>query len=212
MFARLMPQEGKFFDLFSAHAELIVQGGKELSALVASLGQSREEALRRAKAIDEIEKKADRITHETVQLLHKTFITPLDREDIHGLITAMDDILDMTQDVAESVNLYHISSLTEETRQLADICLGCGERVRTAVGLLRNLDDGTAILKTCQEIDRLESDADRVMRAAMSKLFRDEPDTRQLIKLKAIYELLEAITDRCEDVANLIEGIVLENS
>jgi len=84
--------------------------------------------------------------------------------------------------------------------------------VRSAVGLLRNMENGAAILKTCQEIDRLESDADRVMRSAMSKLFRDEPDTRQLIKLKAIYELLETVTDRCEDVANLIEGIVLENS
>jgi len=88
----------------------------------------------------------------------------------------------------------------------------CCERVRTAVNLLSNVKDAEAILKTCQEIDRLESDADRVMRAAMSKLFRDENDVKQLIKLRTIYELLETITDRCEDVANLIEGIVLENS
>jgi predicted phosphate transport protein (TIGR00153 family) len=212
MFARFMPQEGKFFDLFNAHAELIVQGGKALSVLVSELGDSREEALRQAKAIDEIESRADRITHETIQLLHKTFITPLGREEIHGLITAMDDILDLTQDVAQSVTLYDIRRLTEQAKQLADICLSCGERVRSAVSLLPNMENGSAILQTCQQIDRLESDADRVMRAAMSKLFRDEPDTRQLIKLKEIYELLEAITDRCEDVANLIEGIVLENS
>jgi hypothetical protein len=212
MFARLMPQEGKFFDLFDAHAGLIVDGGKELAALVSALEDSRDEAVRHCKAIDEIEKRADRYTHETIQLLHKTFITPLDRDSIHGLITAMDDILDMMQDVAESVTLYDIRRLTEQAKQLADICLSCGERVRSTVGLLRDMGNGAAILKTCQEIDRLESDADRVMRSAMSKLFRDEPDVRQLIKLKAIYELLEAITDRCEDVANLIEGIVLENS
>jgi predicted phosphate transport protein (TIGR00153 family) len=212
MFARLMPREGKFFDLFNAHAELVVEGGRELVALVSALGEPGSDAFERAKAIDDIERRADRITHETVQLLHKTFITPLDRDDIHGLITRMDDILDLTQDVAESVNLYDIRRLTPQAEQLADICLSCCERVRSAVGLLRNMENGAAILKTCQEIDRLESDADRVMRSAMSKLFRDEPDTRQLIKLKAIYELLETVTDRCEDVANLIEGIVLENS
>ncbi len=212
MFARFMPQEGKFFELFNAHAELIVQGGRELAALVSELGESPDETAQRAKAINEIETKADRITHETIQLLHKTFITPLGREEIHSLITSMDDILDLTQDVAQTVTLYDVRRLTEQAKQLADICLSCGERVRSAVGLLRSMDNGGAILKTCQEIDRLESDADRVMRSAVSKLFRDEPDVRQLIKLKAIYELLETITDRCEDVANLIEGIVLENS
>lgn len=207
-----MPQEGRFFELFNAHAELIVEGGKALAALVSELGDSHEEAMRHAQIIDEVESRADRITHETIQLLHKTFITPLGREEIHGLITTMDDILDLTQDVAQSINLYDIRRLTEPAKQLADICLSCGERVRSAVSLLPSMDNGAAILQTCQQIDRLESDADRVMRAAMSKLFRDEPDTRQLIKLKEIYELLESITDRCEDVANLIEGIVLENS
>ena len=207
-----MPQEGKFFELFNAHAELIVQGGRDLAALVSALGDPREDATRHAKAVDESEKKADRITHETIQLLHRTFITPLGREEIHGLISSMDDILDLMQDAAQTVALYDIRSLTEQAKQLADICLSCGERVRSAVALLRSMENGSAILKTCQEIDRLESDADRVMRSAMSKLFRDEPDVRQIIKLKEIYELLEAITDRCEDVANLIEGIVLENS
>ena len=124
----------------------------------------------------------------------------------------MDDILDLMQDVAESIVLYDIRKITPESKQLAEICQMCCERVRTAVGLLKNVKDAEAIMKTCHEIDRLESDADRVMRAAMSKLFRDENDVKQLIKLRTIYELLETITDRCEDVANLIEGIVLENS
>jgi len=114
--------------------------------------------------------------------------------------------------VAESIVLYDIRKITPESKQLAEICQMCCERVRTAVSLLKNVKDAEAILKTCQEIDRLESDADRVMRSAMSKLFRDEADVKQLIKLRTIYELLEQITDRCEDVANIIEGIVLENS
>ena len=105
--------------------------------------------------------------------------------------------------------------MTEEIVRLTDLSLKCCERLRDAVNLLDKIADPStaeAALKTCEEIDRLESDADRVMRSAMSKLFREEPDVREVIKLKAIYELLESITDRCEDVANVIEGIILENS
>jgi glycerol kinase len=113
---------------------------------------------------------------------------------------------------ASRTMLYDIQQVTREAIQLASLSQMCCERVRTAVGMLPNMDDAEVILKLCVEIDQLESDADRVMRSAMSKLFRDEPDVRELIKLKAIYELLETITDKCEDVANQIEGIVLENS
>jgi predicted phosphate transport protein (TIGR00153 family) len=212
MLKRFMPQEGKFFDLFNAHAELIVLGGRELSALVADMTETSDRRAAHAQAIDEIETRADKITHETVALLHKTFNTPLDRDQIHGLISRMDDILDLIQDVAESMHLYDIRMLTQEARQLADICVSCCERVKTAVALLPSMENASATLKLCSEIDQLESDADRVMRSGMSKLFREERDVRQLIKIKAIYELLETVTDRCEDVANLIEGIVLENS
>jgi uncharacterized protein len=208
MFGRLMPREGNFFELFNAHAERIVEGSRELAAMLTTFT----ELEKHAQHIDGAERAADKITHETITLLHKTFITPFDRDQIHQLITAMDDILDLMQDVAESVVLYDIRKITPESKQLAEICQMCCERVRSAVSLLRNVKDSEAILKTCQEIDRLESDADRVMRSAMSKLFRDESDVKQLIKLRTIYELLETITDRCEDVANVIEGIVLENS
>jgi uncharacterized protein len=166
----------------------------------------------RARNIEAAEKRADKLTHETIDLLHKTFITPLDREDIHKLISNMDDILDLMEDVAQTIYLYDIKQITPEAKQLADICVSCCERVKTAVGLLKSMENAEAISKICEEIDRLESNADHVMRAAMSKLFRDEPDTRQLIKLKAIYELLEQVTDKCEDVANIIEGIVIENA
>jgi predicted phosphate transport protein (TIGR00153 family) len=212
MLKRFMPQEGKFFDLFNAHAELIVLGGRELATLVADMTASSDTRAAHAQAIDEIETRADKITHETVALLHKTFNTPLDRDEIHKLISRMDDILDLIQDVAESMLLYDIRMLTQEARQLADICVSCCDRVKSAVALLPDMDNASATLKICNEIDQLESDADRVMRAGMSKLFREEKDVRQLIKIKAIYELLETVTDRCEDVANLIEGIVLENS
>ena len=208
MLGRLMPREGKFFDLFNAHAERIAEGGRELAQMIGSFTELDAHAQR----IDAAERAADKITHETIALLHKTFITPFDRDQIHQLITTLDDILDLIQDVAESVALYDLRRVTPEAKQLAEINQMCCERVKTAVGLLTNIKHPEAILKCCEEIDRLESDADRVLRAAMSKLFRDEPDVKQLIKLRTIYELLETISDRCEDVANIIEGIVLENS
>jgi uncharacterized protein len=203
-----MPREGKFFDLFIEHAEQVVLGAQELAALVSSF----EDIERRAYNIETIEKRADRITHATIDLLHKTFITPIDREDIHRLITKMDDILDLIEDCSQSFFLYDIRTITPETKRLAEICVACSERVRAAVTLLPSMENVTGIMAACEEIDRLESEADHVMRAAMAKLFRDEPDVRQLIKLRAIYELMEAVTDCCEDVANIIEGIVIENS
>ena len=208
MFSRLMPREGNFFELFNAHADRIVEGSRELAAMITKFSDLE----LYAQHIDGAERAADKVTHETITLLHKTFITPFDRDQIHQLITRMDDILDLMQDVAESIVLYDLRQITPEAKQLAEICQMCCERVKSAVSLLKNVKDADAILKTCQEIDRLESDADRVMRAAMSKLFRDESDVKQLIKLRTIYDLLESITDRCEDVANIIEGIVLENS
>jgi predicted phosphate transport protein (TIGR00153 family) len=208
MFGRLMPTEGKFFDLFNQHAELGVKCAKEMVALMTNF----DDLEIRVHAIETLEKQADKVTHNAIDLLHKTFITPLDRDDIHQLITRMDDILDLLEDAAQTISLYDIKAITPEAKRLAELCLACAEKVKAAVGLLHNMDNSRQILAICQEIDRLESDADHVMRAAMSKLFRDEPDVRNLIKLKAIYEILETVTDRCEDVANIIEGIIVENA
>ncbi len=208
MFGRLMPTEGKFFELFNQHADLCVKGSKEMLALMTNF----DDLENRVHAIEGVEKQADAVTYQTIDLLHKTFITPLDRDDIHKLITRMDDILDLLEDAAQTISLYDIREITPEAKRLAELCLGCAEKMRQAVGLLHNMDNSREILSICEEIDRLESDADHVMRAAMSKLFRDEPDVRNLIKLKAIYEILETVTDRCEDVANIIEGIVVENA
>jgi uncharacterized protein len=209
MFGRLLPKEGRFFDLFNAHAAQVVRAAHELAALMHDY-ESREE---HARAIDEAEHAADRITAEAIRLLHKTFITPLDRDHIHQLVNAMDDICDLVQDTTETLTLYDLRRITPEAARLSDIAVKCAERVQEVVALLGKQDGNPeALIKTCEEIDRLESDADRVLRAAMSRLFREEQDVRELIKLKEIYELLEAITDRCEDVANLAEGISLENA
>ena len=208
MFGRLMPTEGKFFDLFNQHAALCVKGAQEMVGLMTNF----DDLENRTHAVESIEKQADKITYATVDLLHKTFITPLDRDDIHKLITRMDDILDMMEDAAQTISLYDLQAVTPEAKRLAELCLACCEKVQQAVGMLHNMDNAQKIVAICEEIDRLESDADHVMRAAMSKLFRDEPDVRNLIKMKAIYEILETVTDRCEDVANIIEGIIVENA
>jgi predicted phosphate transport protein (TIGR00153 family) len=208
MLGRLMPREGRFFDYYNAHAERIVEGSRALAAMLTTFSDLEVYAQR----IDAAERSADKITHEAITLLHKTFITPFDRDQMHALISKMDDILDLIQDVAESVALYDLRRITPEAKQLAEICQMSCERVKTAVGLLTRVKQSEAILKCCEEIDRLESDADRVMRSALGKLFREETDLKQVIKMRVIYDLLETVTDRCEDVANVIEGIVLENS
>ena len=214
LFKKLLPREGNFFELFNQHAERMVEGAHAFAKLVANYGDVnlREQYNRE---VDHAERSADKVTQEVNRLIHSTFITPIDREQIHTLINTMDDVADLIQDSAETMALYDVRHMTEEISRLTDLSVRCCERVKEAVGFLNKLSDhdtAVAALKTCEEIDKLESDADRVMRSAMSKLFREEPDVREVIKLKAIYELLETITDKCEDVANVVEGIVLENS
>jgi uncharacterized protein len=214
LFGKLMPRDGNFFEMFNQHADRIVEAARAFSQLVAHYGDLnlRDQYNR---DVDAAEQAADRITHDVNKALHKTFITPIDREQIHSLINTMDDVADLIQDSAETMALYDVHHMTDEIIRLTELSVKCCERVKDAVYLLDNIGDAKtaeAALKTCEEIDRLESDADRVMRTAMSKLFREEPDVREVIKLKAIYELLETVTDKCEDVANQIEGIVLENA
>ncbi|MBN8489200.1 MAG: DUF47 domain-containing protein [Burkholderiales bacterium] len=213
-FGKLLPKEGNFFELFNEHGKYIAEGARSFTAMIQyySTPDLREKY---AAEVDNAERAADKVTAEVNRLLHRSFITPIDREQIHGLINAMDDILDLLQDSSEVMALYNVQNVNEDVTRLGDISLKCCERVQHAVSLLPRLSEpevAEAALKTCEEIDRLESDADRVMRSAMSKLFRDDIEVKELIKLKAIYEHMESISDRCEDVANLIEGVVLENS
>jgi predicted phosphate transport protein (TIGR00153 family) len=214
LFGKLMPREGNFFEMFNQHAEYIVKAARSFAQLVANYDNV-DQRERYNREVDDAEHSADRITEEVNRLLHKTFITPLDREQIHSLINTMDDVVDLIQDSAECMSLYDVKNMTVEMNLLTDLSVRSCERLADAVRMLDAISvpaTADAALKTCAEIDRLESDADRVLRSAMTKLFREEADVRELIKLKAIYELLETISDKCEDVANVIEGIVLENS
>jgi len=213
LFGKLLPREGNFYEMFNQHAARIVEAAHAFSKLV----ENYDDAHLREKYnqdVDNAERAADRVTHEVNRLIHKTFITPIDRDQIHTLINTMDDVADLIQD-CETMALYDVRRVNDEITRLTELSVKCCERVKEAVAMIGGLADAStaeAALKTCEEIDRLESDADRVMRSAMSRLFREEPDVREVIKLRAIYELLETITDKCEDVANVIEGIVLEHS
>jgi len=214
VFGKLLPRDGNFFELFNQHGQHIAEGAHAFLAMVREY-PNQEQRERYAQEVGAAERAADKITAEVHRLLHRTFITPLDRDQIHRLINAMDDVLDLLQDSSEVMSLYDLQTLSDDVVRLSEISVRCCERVQSVLTLLprlKNAEVAESVLKTCEEIDQLESDADRVMRAAMSRLFREEPDTRQLIKLKAVYEHLESISDRCEDVANLVEGIVLENS
>lgn len=206
----LMPRERHFFTLFNRHASLVIEGSKALIQMLEDYDQGgqRDEWVRK---IQSIEHAADDVTRETVALMHTTFVTPFDRDQINRLISRMDDILDLIQDTAESMILYDVQRVTPEVSHLANLVDLCAGRVQSAVGLLSSMDNGPEILKVCQEIDVLETDADQVMRAAISRLFREESDVRELVRLKAVYELLETTTDKCHDVGKVIEGVVLEN-
>lgn len=206
MIFKFLPTEDKFFTLFQEGAELSVQAAYEMRKLLADLKNSESYA----RTIKDIEHKSDEVTHRTIELLHKTFITPLDRDDIHKLITKMDDIVDFMDAAAQRIFLYGLTTTTPEATGLAEICIKSVEHLRSAIKGLSNLKDANEIVKNCVEVNRLENEADQLLRSGMAKLFQNESDTRQLIKLKEIYELLETVTDRCEDVANIIEGIVLE--
>jgi predicted phosphate transport protein (TIGR00153 family) len=213
-FSKLLPREGNFFELFNQHADRTAEGARAFMAMIQNYNDIplREKY---ASEVDVAERAADKMTAEVHRLLHRTFITPIDGEQIRSLINSMDDITDMLQDTSEVLSLYNVQRVSEDVMRLTEISVRCCDRVQHVVSLLprlKQVDVADAALKTCEEIDHLESDADRVMRAAMSRLFRDEIDTRELIKLKAIYEHLETISDRCQDVANVIEGIILEAS
>lgn len=208
MFGRFMPREGRFFGFFNQHAEQIVLAAEQLVALMSA---SHEEMAAIIIRIDEIETCADKVTHDAVALLHSSFITPFDRDAILALINNLDDIVDSIQDVAEGISLYSIRRLTPDTVQLADLSLSCCKRVHKAVGLLDNLEQSREILATCREIEQIEYDCDRVMRSALGRVFRDERDPLQVIKMKAVYEGLEKISDHCQDVSKVIERLVLEH-
>ncbi len=207
MFGRFLPKEHGFFDFFEQHAHKTVEGAKEFVALASGDRDIVESAGR----IKEIEHETDVITHHCVEALHKTFITPLERDDIHRLITRMDDVMDFIEAASERIALYELRTMTDELRALADVLLRSTEEIERAVHGLRDMRRAEVVIQSCIDINRMENEADAIHRAAVAKLFKEERDPILVIKWKEIYENLETATDRCEDVANIIEGVVLEH-
>jgi uncharacterized protein Yka (UPF0111/DUF47 family) len=208
MLRRFLPREDDFFGLFERHVALTVEGAREMQRLVQGGQNVRVLAAR----IKEIEHETDVITHACVERLHKTFITPFDRDDIHHLITRMDDVMDYIEAAAVSVMLYELVDMTAPARELADVLVRSTEAVAIAVGGLRAVKHSEIILKACIEVNRLENEGDEILRNALAGLFREAKDPLLVLKWKEVYEALENATDRCEDVANIIEGVVLEHA
>jgi predicted phosphate transport protein (TIGR00153 family) len=207
MFARLFPSEGKaFFDYFEQHAAKTLEAAKLMYAMLATPGDAPSQARR----IKEIEHEGDVITHSAVETLHKTFVTPIDRGDIHRLITRLDDILDLIEATSERVWLYDLKAGDPDAIQLAEVLVEAVTQVNRAMVGLRNLKDRDALLKTCMEINRYENEGDTLLRSALARLFRGDKDPVSIIKWKEIFDFIENAVDRCEDVANVLEGVALE--
>ena len=207
MFGRFLPRETSFFDFFEQHAALTIEGTKEFLSLVTT-GANISAKCRR---ISDIEHETDTITHRCVEALHKTFITPIDRDSIHRLITKMDDVMDYVEAAAERIELYELTSMTSDVRDLSDVLHRSAMQVEQCVRGLRTLKDSQATLKLCIDINRLENEADAILRRSVARLFKEEKDPVMIIKWKEVYENLENASDRCEDVANLVEGVILEH-
>ena len=205
---RFLPRDEKFYDLFESSVKKVVQGAIQLEDMIRDF----KEVALKAKGIKDTEHEGDVVTHETIEMLNRTFITPLDREDIHNLITALDDVLDYIEACAERLYLFKIVQTNEEAMMLVGILVKTVKEVEQAVSRLRRLKGADSIMKHCIEINRLENEGDYVGRAAVAKLFEPGSDPLEVIKWKEIYETLENAIDRCEDVANVLEGIVLKNA
>ena len=208
LLSRLLPSSNaaEFFDLFEQHAAR----SREAAALLGRVlhdGVDPEEQAARVKAV---EHQGDEITHTVIERLHQTFITPIDRGDIHELISRMDDVLDLIEASAERIALYDIRTMEPEARELGDVLEKSVEEMEAAVRTLRDLKDRPRLLAHCTEINRLENVGDQLLRRAVARLFRESRDPIHVIKWKEIYDYLENAIDRCEDVANVIEGVALE--
>ncbi len=205
---KFLPREEKFFDYFDSASEKMLRGIRLLKEMMGDLSSAEE----KAKQIKDVEHEADHVTHQTVSGLHKTFITPIDRESIYALITKMDDVLDLIDSTSERVLLYKIKTSTPESIALITILERAIEQVAKGVSGLRDLKNSSSILNICIEINRFENEGDKTFRNSLSALFSSSFDPIEIIKWKDIYETLEDAIDRCEDVANVIEGIVVENA
>ena len=202
---RLIPKEEKFFQDFLAIADELKNGAKLLEEMLAA----NPPAFDKAEEIKEIEHKCDFLSHEVYQRLHRTFVTPLDREDIHALARSLDDVMDEIDATAGYVRLYKVPSVRFGARELARIITDCTKAIRLA---MVGLEDKKTVAEHLVEINRLENEADRMHLEAVSRLLDEETDAILVFKWKEILDRLEDATDRCEDVADVIEGVVLKNA
>jgi len=204
----LIPRESKFFDLFEESARNMLKTSQALREML----DTWELVEGRVAEITELEHAGDTITHQIVAQLHRTFVTPFDREDMAFLAHTMDDVTDFIHAAADAMLIYKINEPTTRSKELANIIVQATAEVEKAVQGLRRHADLKQILERCVEINRLENMADRVFRAAMAELFEDSVDMAQVIKWREIYEHMESATDRCEDVANVLEGVALKHA
>ena len=207
MLKRLLPKDVNFYTFFDTHARLTAACAKEFQALTQDEGRM----VLAVKRIKELEHEADENVRQCLELLHRTFLTPLDRHDIHQLITALDDVADLIDGTARKIALYEVHGLPKNLRDTADVLVRSTEYVQKVVAGLRDLGDGSEILRNCVEIKRCETDADAIHADAVARLFKEEKDAVAVLKWRDIFEGIESATDACEDVANIVEGIVLEN-
>jgi predicted phosphate transport protein (TIGR00153 family) len=201
----LLPVEPKFFDLFETQADTVLEAARALQ----EMAYHYERVAEKAQHIKELESRGDHITHDIINSLNRTFVTPFDREDIHALASALDDVLDNIEGVSSRFALFQIERITPETLHLVSIV----EKACVAIhGAVKQLRDFRRVLEYCVQINQLENEADHISRNTTARLFESATDFRELIKWKELYGRLEATTDDCEDVANILEGIVVKNT
>jgi len=199
-------REQKFFDLFEGSARNMVKAAQKLKGMV----DTWEDVRKSVDEIDDLEHEGDTITHEIMAQLHRTFVTPFDREDIVMLAHTLDDVTDFIHAAADAMLLYKIDRPTQRAKELADIIVQAAVEVEKVMPQLRHRAELKNILVRCVEINRLENVADDVFHSAQAELFDDTTDMAQVIKWREIYEYMESATDRCEDVSNVLEGVALK--
>jgi predicted phosphate transport protein (TIGR00153 family) len=204
---RLMPRSESFFDLLEKSSSNLGRASRLLVEILRNPSDL-DQSAREMKAIEE---EGDQIVHEVMEKLHRTFITPLDRQDIHNLISALDDVLDFIEAAVDRFALYRARTVTPQAIELAEIIRRQTDEIQIIVPLLRRITHG-AIVPHCVEINRLENVADSTLRSGLEELFSAPVDLLRVIQWKELYELLEAATDKAEDVADVIDGIVLQNA
>lgn len=208
LLSKVTPRSDNYFSLFNELTACTVRGAKILATMSSVQDPAAFNQL--FGEMTKTEGQADEVTKTIFLSLHKTFITPFDRWEIKDLAKALDDMIDCMEDIPQRARLYGPGSFTPEMAALGQITLRATEKVQEAVSLLSDMRNAERILNMCQEIGVIESEADRIMRAGMERLFAEVSDARSLIRSKEIYELFEEAVDRCEDAANVIHGVVLE--